>query len=404
MKLQADLKSRPILASVLCAAFLTVPVHAGKTPADVAVVGFERSVLYRSPETSGYTCWVSLWTMPDGALMLSFNQATGPKEGRPRAGKKVLDWLGWPPAGRPDYDMTGTTQTILVVESRDDGMTWTPVSRARFESPMNGPGNGGHLALEDGTILRTLWGHYWPYRGDPQTGFIQRSADRTDTWGKPELFTDLRTHLAYPTRLNRLRDGRITLFAGVARKKTPFEHRTDVRGIRKLLYLSKDGGKTWSDPIDTAPGPATENMCEESVFIELPNGDLFFLHRAENRTRDGRPVPGYSDRRQNVLRRKGETFIAGPVRVSKVPHGGFPCLLLTPEGVILNIASEAVYWTASPDDEWKKLDCPGTGYYPQATQLADGTILVVYHQGGDDAYGHVVQHIGKCTFKIKVRN
>ena len=67
MKLQADLKSRPILASVLCAAFLTVPVHAGKTPADVAVVGFERSVLYRSPETSGYTCWVSLWTMPDGA-------------------------------------------------------------------------------------------------------------------------------------------------------------------------------------------------------------------------------------------------------------------------------------------------------------------------------------------------
>jgi hypothetical protein len=34
----------------------------------------------------------------------------------------------------------------------------------------------------------------------------------------------------------------------------------------------------------------------------------------------------------------GDTFVAGPVRVSNVPHGGFPRLLQTPEGVILNIA------------------------------------------------------------------
>ncbi len=33
-----------------------------------------------SPQTPGVTCWVGAWIMPDGDLMTSFTQATGPVE------------------------------------------------------------------------------------------------------------------------------------------------------------------------------------------------------------------------------------------------------------------------------------------------------------------------------------
>ena len=48
-------------------------------------VDCHRRTIYHSPQTPGFTCWVNAWPMPDGSVMVSFFQATGPKEGRPRA-------------------------------------------------------------------------------------------------------------------------------------------------------------------------------------------------------------------------------------------------------------------------------------------------------------------------------
>src|SRR4051812_8841981 len=45
---------------------------------------FARKIIYHSPQTPGYTCWVGAWVMPDRSLMVAFSQATGPLKDRPR--------------------------------------------------------------------------------------------------------------------------------------------------------------------------------------------------------------------------------------------------------------------------------------------------------------------------------
>src|SRR5215211_4829328 len=47
--------------------------------------GLKRKTIYHSPQQPGYTCWVGAWTMADNSLMVTFKQATGPLEGRPRS-------------------------------------------------------------------------------------------------------------------------------------------------------------------------------------------------------------------------------------------------------------------------------------------------------------------------------
>ncbi len=64
------------------------------------------------------------------------------------------------------------------------------------------------------------------------------------------------------------------------------------------------------------------------------------------------------------------------------------------------MATDGIWWTADAGGNWQKLSIPGSPYYPRATELADGTILIVGHVGGDDAYGSVDQSIVQQTFKL----
>ena len=51
----------------------------------VSAIEHKRQTIYHSPQKPGYTSWVGAWTMPDGDLMVSFTQATGPAKDRPQA-------------------------------------------------------------------------------------------------------------------------------------------------------------------------------------------------------------------------------------------------------------------------------------------------------------------------------
>ena len=190
---------------------------AGADGAEFSAVGHQRQTIYHSPQKPGFTSWVGAWTMPDGSLMISLTQATGPIEGRPRAPQAVQHQLTWPPVGHHGYDMTGLDLRNVHLRSKDMGKTWQQVSADAFQSCMNGITGEAQTALADGTILRGVWGYYLPYNPElPKTGYLQRSADGSKTWGKPEVLLDPEKYSAWPKRLRVLRDGRLIVLGGMA--------------------------------------------------------------------------------------------------------------------------------------------------------------------------------------------
>lgn len=360
----------------------------------VEAIEYEEKAIYHSPETPGYTSWCTLWRTLDGELRLAFQQITGPVD-------------------KPDLRQNNT----VIIGSADEAKSWqvekeiparaqvVPRPTGIYVCPEDSAYCGHGLAvLPDGTLVAGLWAG-----GEMKTGFIQRSQDDGNTWSAPIYFMDPDKYKAYPTVIRRLHDGRLVLFAGVWDRDCGEE---EPRTLIKMMFISMDDGKTWGEPITIMS--AAEGLCEESDFCELPNGDLFWIHRAEHypatwvevpplAARMGEPVPnGYSDRKQGIMRKQGNTWkIEAPVS-APFPHGGFPEVLLTSEGIILNFADEAIWWTADLGENWEPLSIPRSSYYPRATQLPDGTILVIGHDGSDDPYGKVDQYIRQQTFRLKV--
>jgi len=66
-----------------------LPLVAPAAPA-VTAVDFSSTVIYHSPQSPGFTCWVGAWMMPDDSVMVAFTQATGVPT--------VVDWyMGFVP-------------------------------------------------------------------------------------------------------------------------------------------------------------------------------------------------------------------------------------------------------------------------------------------------------------------
>ncbi len=363
-----------------------------------SAVGHSRRTIYHSPQTPGFTSWVGAWTMPDGSLMVSFTQATGPVEGRPRAPDDVQHRLTWPPTGHPGYDMTGLDLRNVQLRSTDAGKTWRQVSADAFKSCMNGITGEAQTALADGTILRGVWGYYLPYNPElPKTGYLERSRDGTKTWGKPEVLLDPAEYSAWPKRIRLLRDGRLVVIGGVAQVPANSRTRAEYNGLfEPLLLVSSDQGKTWKGPIAVVADEHRRNWGgEEFDAAELADGDLLCVFRRVDPNNRGREV-----RWQGVLKKRGDTWTPGEVGPSPLPHSGHPELLATREGPILHVATSGIHWTLDGGKSWHRLDVPGTAYYPRSVQAADGRIFVFGHVGGDDAYGKSDQSIVMDSFRL----
>jgi len=359
-------------ASLALIALMVFLIQAGAAPVKIAATDVQHFTVYHSPQTPGYTCWVGTWLMPDGTLMVSFHQATGPFTGRPMARKDIQKRLNWPPPGLSrGYDMTGTIQKIIHLASSDGGHTWQQVSWEPFHTPMNGLTCEAETALPDGTLVRGVYGSWLVFYDVPHTGYLQFSTDRAKSWGPPRLLK----HSISPHRLRVLRDGRLALVSG------------------QSLFLSADGGHTWSEPISAWPKEHATKLSTESDFAELPDGRLLFVHRAD------RPP----SRWQSVLVPDGESFRLASSGPAPFPHSGHPEMLAAREGVALHLASTGIHWTADAGQTWHDLGIGGTGYYPRSVQLPDGTIFCVYHRGGDNPYdGSVDQEIQAMTFRLQV--
>ncbi|HJT77040.1 MAG TPA: sialidase family protein [Gemmataceae bacterium] len=387
----------PCVLAVVITAAVAAP---GAARADGFVaVGHRRQTIYHSPERPGFTSWVGAWGMPDGSLMCSFTQATGPLRDRPQAPKDVRQKLSWPPEGAPGYDMTGLALKNVHLRSRDAGKTWEQVSADAFRSCMDGVTGEAETALADGTVLRGVWGYYLPYDPEvPRTGYLQRSGDGTLTWGKPEVLLDPRKYTAWPKRIRVLRDGRLVIVGGLARVPANSRTRAEYNALfEPLLLVSGDKGKTWAGPVPVVLEEQRRNWGgEEFDAAELAGGDLLCVFRRLDPGRKGHEV-----RWQGVLKKAGDTWLPAKAGPSSLAHGGHPELLATREGPVLHFAPGGVHWTTDAGRTWNRLNVPGTGYYPRSVQAADGRIFVFGHVGGDDAYGKVDQSIVMDTFRLE---
>ncbi|MEO6436754.1 MAG: sialidase family protein [Tepidisphaeraceae bacterium] len=347
-------------------------------------IDFETKPIYHSPQTPGYTAWTTLWRNPRGELRLAFQQVTGPAE----------DW-------------TRRKNVTIILGSADESATWKPIREVPARTNAGSAGHGiyaapgsssfcGHglVALPDGTLVAGLW----PTAGEKgKSGYVQRSSDEGLTWSEPIYFRDPKTYKTYPTQIRQLRDGRLVLVAGTVKQADA----ETAKFLLKEVFESRDDGKTWSH-IWTMP--ADVGLCEESDFVELDGGakgggNLLFSHRVEHY--DGEKYVS-SNRLQNIFRRNGDGWEIGPCTAVPMPHSGFPELLNTGDGSILHIATDGV-WQTNPDlHTWTRLELPASSYYPRATLLKDGRVLVVGHVGGDDEYGKVDQTIVQQTFRLEV--
>jgi len=345
--------------------------EAGGASGDVVGSDVERFTVYHSPQTPGYTCWVGCWLMPDGTVMVSFHQITGPLSGRPMARKDIRERLNWPrPGGSPGYDMTGTIQEIIHLASSDGGRSWEKVSSEPFHTPMNGLTCEAETALPDGTIVRGVLGSWLVFYDVPQTGFLQFSKDGAKSWGPPQVLESK----INPRRLRVLRDGRLVLLS------------------QQDVFVSADGGRTWSEPILAWPADDGTKLSSESDFAELPDGRLLFVHRAD------RPP----SRWQSVLEGDEGSFRLVSHGPAPFPHSGHPEMLAAREGVVLHLATSGIHWTRDGGRSWHDLGIGGTGYYPRSVQLPDGRIFCVYHRGGDNPYdGSVDQEIQGMMFRLE---
>ena len=340
--------------------------------------------------------------MPDSSLMVCFTQATGLVEGRPRAPKEVQHRLSWPPAGRPGYDMTGLDLRNVHLRSRDSGKTWQQVSADPFKSCMNGITGLAQTALADGTILRGVWGYYLPYDPKlPKTGYLQRSADGSTTWGTPEVLLDPAKISAWPKRIRVLSDGRLIVLGGVAHVPANSRTRAEYNGLfEPLLMVSSDQGKTWTGPLQVVPQAHRENWGgEEFDAAETPNGDLLCVYRRMAPSDKRREV-----RWQGVLKKSGNTWVPGEVSPTPFPHSGHPDVLATREGPILHVATTGIHYTTDAGQSWRKLNVPGTAYYPRTIQADDGRVFVFGHVGADDPYGKTDQSIVMSSFRLVKQN
>ena len=383
--------SRTICIRTTCIATILVLLSPRARADEFTAAEHQRQTVYHSPEKPGFTSWVGAWLMPDGSVMTSFTQATGPLKDRRAAPKDVQEKLNWPPKGSPGYDMTGLELKNVHLRSADDGKTWKQSSADSFQSCMNGVTGEAEGALADGTILRGVFGFYLPYDDGPKTGYLQRSTDGSKTWGKPEVVLDPKKHTAWPRRIRVLRDGRIIVLMGVAPLAAGSHTREELsKRLQPMLVVSSDQGKTWQGPIPAVPKEKPDGWTEEFDVAELESGDLLAVYRRGNDTK----------RWQGVLKKSDKTWVAGPVGPSPLPHSGQPELLAMREGPVLHLATTGIHWTTDAGKTWTPLQVPATAYYPRSVQAADGRIMILGHVGGDDAYGSVDQFIVMDSFRL----
>ena len=350
-------------------------------------VGFQEKQVYHSSEKVGHCAWVQLWREPEGGLRISFSESRTPKEGRKPT---PIDIDRWEVGGMPaTYNFSGLISETVYMRSTDEGKSWTK----------SGSGGGAisPVSLPDGRMLGLSWASGYP--GKAGGGGLMESTDGGKTWKRVHEIMDDDHYIVYPFVMRLLNDKKtLMVYCPYAPtygpgKEFPVRNATKPgvpNAFQGALYWSRDFGKTFVGPITIYPGQSVS----ETDFVELPSGDLLFMHH--------KMYTGKCHRQ--LVRRTKLGYV--PEAFERVGDSMPEMFLRTKDGYLVGASRNGPYlWSDDDGMTWRPVeDAPPCNYQPRAMMIEDDTILFCWHKGADLAYQEADMWIGQHTFKLEMLN
>ena len=379
-------------ALLLASASVAAPAPVNETLAAVRASEFQSRKIYQSSQRPSYTSWVSFFPGERGQWYLTCEEVTRPV--MPRPGTSLQKWYEMAlPRG---YDKSKLQMEVVMLESNDGLESWKEISRqpVRFQ---HSAGSFGQARTPDGRFLRFAWSGYSLEPSVVPNEILYESADNGQTWRKMPPFHH--EHFAsWPHRLRTLRDGTLVLCVPLRPrwgKGTDYPTRTArridvVADMQMNVFTSFDQGRSWSGPLPIYPG---QNVSETD-FVELPDGNLLFIHNSI-----------FANPGRQLVYREGSRLTPGALE--RVHSGTVPeTVCLTEDGVLIGCMRAGTYhWSDDLGLNWQRLDGTagdGEAYQPWIHHLGGGKVACAGHFGRDDPIGRRDQFISLHTFKIQV--
>jgi hypothetical protein len=392
---------------------------------------------------SNWSEWTGAWKMPNGKIMVGFQEGTGPVNrsylDETSLNKYCLTYIS-ASAGQPcpnpllgsklavwplkDYDMSDVNNRIIYAELdptnigkpkiiKTDTQNDLFVGTAYTQQPT--------IVLDNGNVLRRINGDDMQHVNMPHTAVLQRKDNFSDTsWGAFETLQDnIPADNGRPvckvqiSRIRYTRDHQHLLAAGQvwyldhglctssnALKNNAYKH---------LLLAGDATGRNWRPALTISSaitiGEGADIRTDEWDFAEREDGNLVAVLRNGS--------GGTTHMQGTVLQKDGPlhwTMATKPFETGFGEGNGHPEIYMTKEGAIIYLGNTTQRWTedGSTAASWKELKYTDTsgpknsmrGWYPRMVEDDQGNIYawahirninpttnVSYSSGSDAAYG-----------------
>lgn len=329
----------PLVFFLLCLLSCSGPAdNTGRGNVTALKAGRDYVYVCREAGAGGYEAFPDVCRLKDGRLMVVFYAGYAhvslPDEGHPRGGR------------------------ICYTISEDEGRSWSP-ARVLYDGP-DDDRDPSLAQLSDGRLLCTFFSLRRKEQGWEGLGSrVMSSEDGGITWSGPELIA-ADYYCSSPVR--ELPDGRLIL--GL--------YRQAETGSHGAVTISRDGGQSWSRPIDIDNGGYP--LEAETDVIPLKDGSLYAIQRSRGESMC------YSISRDGGL----SWSVSRPVGFA----GHCPYLLRISGDIIVlahRLPATSLHYSLNEAGNWSEniIIDEVIGAYPSMVGLRDGSVLVVYYEEGE---------------------